>query len=113
MMRFMFEDGGSVVVQAAQADAGVARVSRTSDGIATAERTFEAALSGVRQAAEAVLQQFQGLTSRPEELTIEFGVSFNAQAGAVIAKTGVDSHLKVSLAWRTAHPSESAPENRE
>jgi ABC-type lipopolysaccharide export system ATPase subunit len=102
MLRFAFEDGGSVVVEAADNDIGVAQVSRPGDNVAAAERTFEAALGSVRQAAEAVLLQFQALASRPDEVSIEFGVSFNAQAGAIIAKTGVDSHLNVTLAWRKA-----------
>jgi hypothetical protein len=113
MLRFAFDDGGSVVVEAAESDIGVTRVSRAGDGVATAERTFEAALGSVKQAAETVLHQFQALASRPDEVNIEFGVSFNAQAGAVIAKTGIDSHLKVTLAWRNAQPAATAADQEQ
>lgn len=32
-------------------------------------------------------------------MELEFGVKLSAQAGAVIAKTGVDGHLKIKMIW--------------
>lgn len=32
-------------------------------------------------------------------MELEFGVKLSAQAGAMIAKTGMDGHLKIKMTW--------------
>ena len=107
LVRFELYDGGSVVVEVASDESGIARASRTSDAIHSAATSFEAALSSVRDAAVSALQQFKDIPQPPDEVTIEFGVKLSVQAGAVIAQTGAAGHLQVTLAW---HRSASLPE---
>lgn len=38
-------------------------------------------------------------TCAPDELAVEFGVTFNAQVGVIFAKASSESHLKVCLKW--------------
>jgi hypothetical protein len=61
--------------------------------------TFEDALAGVRAAAVSALATFRDDALRPDQVTIEFGVKLSAEAGAVIAKTALEGHLLVKLAW--------------
>jgi hypothetical protein len=103
-MRFSLEDGASVLVEVGEDEPGIVRASRTRDAIEAAATSFGAALTGVRNAAGEALRTFRDTDFRPDEIQLEFGVRLNAQAGAVIAKTGVDGHLKVKLTWRNPEP---------
>ena len=100
LVRFDLDDGGSVLIEVGDREAGVRRVSRTGEVVKSAAESFGTALAGVRDAAATALRQFRTMDARPDEIQIEFGVRLNAQAGAVIARTGVDGHLKVKLTWQ-------------
>jgi hypothetical protein len=53
----------------------------------------------VRSAAVSALRTFRDKSLDPDEVSLEFGVKFNATAGAVIAKTSGEGHLTVKLVW--------------
>jgi hypothetical protein len=78
-----------------------------------ATTTFEHALSEVRAAACAALAQFRDLG--PDEVELKFGVKLDAQAGAVIARTGLQGQFEVKLKWLRdgASPAEEAAEEPE
>jgi hypothetical protein len=40
------------------------------------------------------------MPSRPDEVSLEFGMQFNAEFGAVIAKSGAEAHMSVTMTWR-------------
>ena len=46
------------------------------------------------------LTKLHELPRRSDDLEVESGVRLNAEAGAVIAKTQAEGHLKVKLAWK-------------
>lgn len=92
-------DSGTVLVEVDE-EPGITRASKISDLAGTASMTLATALAQVRDAADVALRQFQDMVTKPEEVEIEFGVKLTAQAGAVIAKTGLEGQLKVKLAWR-------------
>jgi len=60
---------------------------------------LDAALASVRLAAESIHAALADIN--PEEVKVEFGLKLEAEAGAVIAKTGVEGHFTVSLTWPT------------
>ncbi|WP_131738553.1 CU044_2847 family protein [Actinomadura roseirufa] len=93
---------GTVVVESDDREPGMDSVS-VGDGIVReAGVRFEEALLGVREAAEAALGMLRGGALAPDALEMEFGVKLNAAAGAVIAKTSLEGHLKVKMTWGTA-----------
>ena len=97
LVEFELPGGGTVVAEVDVAP-GVSRVSR--DGVlAKATGTFEDALTRVRDAAATALAQFQDMARQPDSVEMTFGVKLDAQAGAVIAKTGVQGHFEVKLTW--------------
>lgn len=108
IIRFELDDGGSVLVEPA-AEAGTVRASATGTAIRNATASYEAALSGVREAAIATLRQFTNLPHQPNAVTIEFGVRLDIAAGAVIARTGLEGHLQVTLEWK--RPAAAEPGN--
>ncbi len=70
--------------------------------IADVATRFDDALENVRKAAVSALKKFRDDSLAPASVEIEFGVKFNAEAGAVIARTSAEGHLTVKLTWPPA-----------
>jgi hypothetical protein len=100
---FELADGGSVLVEVDQPD-GVVPVGSRGEMLQAVGKTFEEALSRVRDAAVSALEQFQSMARRPDEVELTFGVKLDAEVGAVIARTGVEGQLEVKLTWRAPKP---------
>jgi hypothetical protein len=65
--------------------------------IATLDEPLDQAIASARPAAEAIIRTFRGLA--PDEMTVEFGLNIDAQAGAVFAKAGLSAHFNVTMTW--------------
>ena len=65
-----------------------------------AQETFETAIAQIRPGVEALMAQLGELTSKPEAISLEFGIKFTAGADAVIAKTSIEGNVKVTLTWK-------------
>ncbi|HWC78602.1 MAG TPA: CU044_2847 family protein [Pseudonocardiaceae bacterium] len=109
---FGLADGGQVLVELERAG-GPALAGRGRDVVRAASESFERTLSTVRDAAGAALSQFQEMAHQPDTVELRFGVKFDVEAGAVIARTGVEGQLEVKLTWHarsadTAGPGEAA-----
>ncbi len=100
LAEFPLDDGGSVLVEVTP----TGRETRVARGdVATRMSvTFETAIGRVRDAAVAALGQFQQMAKQPDQVEISFGVKLNTEAGAVLAKAGVEGQLAVKLTWRAA-----------
>jgi hypothetical protein len=110
LMQFKTEDGGHVVVEIDHRPPGATLVSR-GDNLLDAGRSFEGALAGIRTAAESALRTFRDGSLLPDGVELEFGVKLTGEAGAVIAKSSVEGHITVKLAWGSkvlATPPEAA-----
>jgi Trypsin-co-occurring domain 1 len=72
--------------------------------VAQLDQRLDDTLASVRPAADAVIRTFQPLA--PHELIVEFGLRLDAEAGAVIAKTGLAGHFTITMKWAPdqAHP---------
>ena len=91
--------GGPVVIEVDSSDPGLASIARPDDEIADVKERFEGALDKVRAAAVSALNTFRDKSLAPDEVSLEFGVKFNASAGAVIAKTSAEGNLAIRLTW--------------
>ena len=91
------EDGGVIVVEMDHAPAGVVKAGRPGQIVGKAAQTLEAALDSVTPAAQSILAKLR--PARPHEITVEFGLTLTAEAGAVITKATSGCHLKVTLHW--------------
>lgn len=92
------EGGGVVVVEMDHIPGGVVKAGRAGQVVAQAAQTLEDALGSVTPVAQSILAKLQ--QAGPQEVTVEFGVTLTAEAGAVIAKTAGECHLKVTLHWK-------------
>jgi Trypsin-co-occurring domain 1 len=100
LVRFALADGRTVLVEVDELP-GVSRAGRSSARVLQeAKATFEQAVVGVRDAAAAALAQFTSMTRAPDEVELKFGLKLDAEAGAVIARTGVQGQFEVKLRWR-------------
>ncbi|MFC0437889.1 CU044_2847 family protein [Kutzneria buriramensis] len=98
LMRIPLDAGGSVLVEAEPVP-GLERAGRTADMLRDASQSLEQALAQVRDAAAAAVTQFVEMQRRPDEVELKFGLKLDAQAGAVIARTGLQGHFEVKLKW--------------
>lgn len=99
LAEFGLDDGGSVLVEVAPSP-HESPVGRQQDTLTQVGVTFDRAIGRVRDAAVAALGQFQQMSRRPDEVAIKFGVKLDTEVGALIAKTGVEGQLEVTLTWR-------------
>lgn len=93
-------DDESIVVEIADQDvSGFQAVAIGEYGIIEAKSRFEDSLRNVRSAAAKALGAFRDGQLNPDSIELEFGVKFNAAAGAVIAKASSEAHFIVKLTW--------------
>ncbi|SMD25794.1 CU044_2847 family protein [Kibdelosporangium aridum] len=98
LVRFPLEVGGSVLVEV-EPEPGMQRAARPGSVLKEASATLERALHQVRDAASAAMAEFLAMPRRPDELEIKFGLKLDAQAGAVIARTGMQGQFEIKLKW--------------
>ncbi|MFP4309675.1 MAG: CU044_2847 family protein [Desulfococcaceae bacterium] len=78
---------------------GMQRVNRSDErGVEQSGKKFMDALEHIRPAAEMVLESFQKLNA-PDEINLEFGMTFDVKAGAILTSVGSGANFKVSLKW--------------
>jgi NTP-dependent ternary system trypsin peptidase co-occuring protein len=97
---------GAVVVEVDSREPGFQSIARSpGQVIHDVKGRFDDALANVRDAAVSALKTFRDEALDPDGVEIEFGVKFNAEAGAVIAKCSTEGHLLVKLTWSSARSS--------
>jgi len=72
----------------------------TNGDVPLASQTFEAALETVMPVIRSVFSKFQSVASDVKEMSVEFGLTMNTEAGLLIAKAGVAANFKVALVWK-------------
>jgi Trypsin-co-occurring domain 1 len=104
VVEFPVGAGGTLLVKVADEPTGgpTVRGIRSEQVIQQADRTFEQALQTVREVAQGVLGQLQGLAVMPQEVTVEFGIELTGRTGAILVAAGASAQLKVGLTWRPA-----------
>lgn len=107
LTEFDLSEGGSVLVEVADrggmSTTPAGPTLRGLEGQAVAEHarmTFEAAVSRVQPAVQAMIRQLQNLSEQPDEVQIQFGLDLHAEAGAFVAQASADANFSVTLTWR-------------
>jgi hypothetical protein len=103
--------GGTVLVEVADDEPGIERAARVDDLVVKARESLESAMDQIRAFANTTLGKLEDLARQPEQVEVEFGIRLNAEAGAVIARTGAEGHLQVKLTW-TRPKAAAAPTGR-
>ncbi|NEO84535.1 MAG: hypothetical protein F6J87_09815 [Spirulina sp. SIO3F2] len=62
-------------------------------------RAVEKAMNTIQRMADKTWETVDSLANRPSQVEVEFGITFDVESGALIAKTGVEASLNVKLVW--------------
>lgn len=100
---------GVLRVQIREVDESLARVGRGGGSVARASRTFGEMVESIRPLADGFVGRLSGLAHRPDEITLEFGVSLSAEADIVIASTATQANFGVTLTWNAPAPQDVPP----
>lgn len=105
LVEYKLENGNAVLIEVEELELqrGRTPVSRKLGVAEEATKEFEEALDQVKPVADIIVQKLKELSSKPDNIKIEFGIKMNAQAGAFIAATGVEANFKITLSWKSVH----------
>lgn len=86
---------------------GLVQVARPGQVVARASQTLGEVLGSVRPVAESFVHSVRGMAQAPDEMSVQFGVALNADAGVIITSTSAQANFSVSLVWRRTPASDS------
>lgn len=78
---------------------GITDVSRDKVTAQAAE-SFENALQKVKSVASTLSTTLRDLASPPDEYGVEFGVTFSAESGIIIASGSIEANFQINLSWK-------------
>jgi hypothetical protein len=89
----------TVLVEVAEEDDGISKASRGPKGFAKASQSLEKSVESIRPMAELIIKKLRGLSEKPAEITVVFGLKLNGSAGAILASSSVEANYTVTLKW--------------
>ena len=116
-MEFALEDGGTVLVHVGDGSpAGGYAGGEVTRGwgdrdrrvVEQAQQSFEAAVSRVQPAVQALVQRLRSVDG-PAEVTVDFGIELSAEVGAFVAGASSTGNFRVSMTWRPGRAAGQAP----
>jgi hypothetical protein len=79
---------------------GVQQVAFTSDELVQRSgAALNDAMRVIQQMGDKLQKTVAAMAQRPQEVQVSFGLKFDAEAGAFIARTGVEASVNVTLSW--------------
>jgi len=96
-----FADGARIHIEGSEADSFAAE--RGLDVVERVTEPFEAALGTVRRIADSLHASLDAAVSRPDAVTVTFGLNFSVESGAlltVLTKGGVGANLQITMEWK-------------
>jgi hypothetical protein len=69
------------------------------DAVTAATATLQTAFEKVRQVAELASARLKDMSIRPDKVSLELGVKFDAKAGVIFTSVGTEANVKISLQW--------------
>src|SRR5208337_1411091 len=100
LIEFELPNGGTLLAEVDEQRPTGPRPAGVGDAIDRATVGLEQAIAKVCPFAELLLTKLGGLAQRPTEVEVEFGIKLDVEAGALIAKTGAEGNVKVTLNWK-------------
>lgn len=63
-------------------------------------KKFEEAISIIETIGNAIVSKVKAIKESPDEVSIEVGLKFSVEAGAIIAKTSTEGSIVLTLNWK-------------
>ncbi len=101
ILELPLESGGIVLFEIEER-----RVSKTLRGSGTdanikpADETFDGVVRRFKPLLDSLATQFRDFAGAPEQVSVELGIKFTAQAGMVITRASSDASLRLKLSWK-------------
>jgi len=102
LLEFKLDNGESAFVQIEETEGRSNRGSEEERNL-QAERTFSQAVSCIAPIGNTLLNSLKGINT-PDEINLEFGLSFNGKAGVVFTSVESAASFKVSITWKNKKP---------
>ena len=112
IIKFETEDGDIIYVEAEEIQFGrddyneglAVAGSKDEEGssIKNATSKFEKALEPIRKISNHLVQNIKDIDITPDEVSVELGLKFNAEAGIIISKASTEANIKINLTWKRA-----------
>lgn len=100
------DEGGEIVVEVEPGNlgGGVAMAAEPGEIVARAGESLESMLGRVRPAVAAVVDQFRQAARTPEQVQVQFALSFGGETGMIFAKGRIESTFTVTVTWKGDDP---------
>jgi len=98
IISFQDEDLGTIYFEVEPTS--LPREGMTKVGDENAHGKFETALQTIRGIAGKLITQITSIPQRPDEVECKIGITFNVEAGVIIAKTSTEGNLEITLKWK-------------
>ncbi|MZD16981.1 hypothetical protein GTY82_07005 [Streptomyces sp. SID5476] len=107
LTRIPLDGGGAILVESPHADGGgPVMAGRIGDAVHNVPRRLGEIIEPVTQTARVLMDRLSA--AGPSEFEVEFGIDLAAEAGAVITRSTVGTHVKVRMVW--TRPEGGAPD---
>jgi hypothetical protein len=102
VLEYELADGTPVFVETADArtEEKPQRVTRCGGVPQKIDSRFEEAVARIRPATQILLDNLRDLNT-PDQINLEFGLKFSANAGAIIASVDSEATFKVTITWKS------------
>ncbi|MEM6297227.1 MAG: CU044_2847 family protein [Bacteroidota bacterium] len=100
VLEFETENGEIIYIEVDEGRRGVHRGRGESKNGGRIKEKFEAALSLVKTVGNSIVEQVKQIDAAPDEVSVELGVKFSVETGAIIAKTGTEGNIRLTLKWK-------------
>ena len=113
LVEFPLKDGGSVLIETDEralapdaspsgrpATRGLRPAAPAPTEIIPAAHSLESALEAVRPVLESVTRLIHEIA--PDDWEVTFGIKLNAQAGAFIARAGLEGNFQIRMTWKAS-----------
>jgi Trypsin-co-occurring domain 1 len=101
LLEVPLEDDSSILVEVDDASDRVATRSlrRPGEEVVATVKSLDGAMAPLEPASKAIVERLRNFPDPPNEITVEFGVKLNAEAGVIIARTSGEANFRIVLTW--------------
>ncbi len=104
MTEFKIDENMPILVQFEPGVGGVGQVSKvglvSSDLAEKAAAALDKAMNTIHHMARRVTSAMDAMVKKPSEVEVSFGITLDAEAGALVAKAGMEASINVTLVWK-------------
>ena len=101
VVAFQLNDGDQVFIETTGGPSGGAtRGLEPTEIVQRVSATFEEVVAKMRAPVNALIKTFEQAASGVDEVELNFGLGFRADAGAIITKVGGETNIAVSIRWK-------------